>query len=75
MMAHLHRMNWKRIKETLQAIGAPVTAEEIDIEPEFIIQALVRACEIRPERYTILERTNINYDSAKKLAKATGVIN
>lgn len=74
MMAYLHKMNWKQIKETLQIIGAPVTAEELDIEPEFIVQALVQACEIRPERYTILERKNTNYDSARKLAKATGVI-
>jgi len=74
MMAYLHKMDWKGIKETLQAIGAPTTAEELDIEPEFIIQALVRACEIRPERYTILERKKMSYDSAKKLAKATEVI-
>jgi len=74
MMAYLHKMNWKRIKETLQAIGAPVTAEEFGIEPEFIIQALVRACEIRPERYTILERRKMSNDFAEELAKTTGVI-
>jgi len=74
MMAYLHKMDWKRIRETLHAIGAPVTAEELNVESEFIVQALVQACEIRPERYTILERKNINYDSAKKLAKTTGVI-
>ena len=74
MMAYLHRMDWKDIRGTLHAIGAPVTAEELDVEPEFIIQALVRACEIRPERYTILERKKMNYGSAKKLAKVTGVI-
>jgi len=74
MMAYLHRMNWKHIRETLRAIGAPVTAEELDIEPEYIVQALVRACEIRPERYTILERKRMSYDFARKLAKDTGVI-
>ena len=74
MMAYLHRMDWKDIRGTLHAIGAPVTAEELDVEPEFIIQALVRACEIRPERYTILERKKMSYSSAKKLAKVTGAI-
>lgn len=74
MMAYLHKMDWKGIKETLQAIGAPTTAEELDIEPEFIIQALIRACEVRPERYTILERKKMSYDSAEKLAKAAEVI-
>jgi len=74
MMAYLHKMNWKRIKETLQAIGAPVTAEELGIEAEFVVEALVRACEIRPERYTILDRGEMIYDFARVLAKATGVI-
>jgi len=74
MMAYLHKMNWKRIKETLQAIGAPVTAEELGIEAEFVVEALVRACEIRPERYTILDRGEMSYDFARVLAKATGVI-
>ena len=74
MMAYLHKMNWERIKETLQTIGAPVTAEELEIEPEFIAKALVRAGEIRPERYTILERKSISYEFAEKLAKITGVI-
>jgi len=35
---------------------------------------LVRTGAIRPERYTILEEKRLSYDSAEKLAKATGVI-
>jgi len=35
---------------------------------------LVRACTIRPERYTILEEKRLSYDSAEKLARVTGVI-
>ena len=74
MMAHLHKMDWKRIKENLQKVGAPTTAEELGIEPEHIIEALMRAQRIRPERYTILEEKRLSRNSAKKLAKATGVI-
>jgi len=74
MMAHVHKMNWKRVKETLRKVGAPTTAEELGIEPEHIIQALIRAQAIRPERYTILKEKRLSRDSAKKLAKATGVI-
>jgi len=74
MMAYLHKMDWKRIKENLQKVGAPTTAEELGIEPEHIIEALMRARRIRPERYTILEEKRLSRNSAKKLAKATGVM-
>jgi len=75
MMAHLYEMNWKGIKATLQKTGTPTTAEELGVEPESVVEALVRACTIRPERYTILEEKRLSYDAAEKLAKATGVIN
>ena len=74
MMAYLYEMNWKRIKETLRKVGAPITAAELGIESKYIVQALVRARAIRPERYTILEEKRLDYDSAEKIAKATGVI-
>lgn len=74
MMAYLYKMDWKGIKSTLQKAGAPVTAEELGVQPESVVEALMRACTIRPERYTILEEKRLSYDSAEKLAKATGVI-
>jgi len=74
MMAYLYGMDWKRVKETLEKVGAPTTAEELGIEPEHVVQALLRAGAIRPERYTILQKTRLNYGSAEKLAKRTGVI-
>jgi glycerol-1-phosphate dehydrogenase [NAD(P)+] len=74
MMAYLHKLDWKKIRATLQMVGAPTTAEELGIEPEFIIQALIKAQSIRPERYTILKERKLNYKSAEKLAKVTGVI-
>lgn len=74
MMAYLYKMDWKGIKATLQKAGAPTTAEELGLEPESVVEALVRAGTIRPERYTILEEKKLSYDSAEKLAKATGVI-
>ena len=39
-----------------------------------IVEALVKAHEIRPERYTILGETGLTEDAAKKVAKITGVI-
>jgi len=74
MMAYLCKMDWKGIKGTLQKAGAPTTAEELGVESEAVVEALVRACTIRPGRYTILEEKRLSYDSAEKLAKVTGVI-
>lgn len=74
LMARLHHINWKRIKEKLQRVGAPTTAKELGVKPEHVIEALVKACTLRPERYTILDEKKLDHDSAEKLAKATGVI-
>lgn len=74
MMAHLYGMKWEHIKETLEKVGAPTTAKELGVKPNHIIEALVQASTIRPDRYTILERQKMNYSSAEKLAKITGVI-
>jgi glycerol-1-phosphate dehydrogenase [NAD(P)+] len=74
MMAYLYDIDWKGIKDTLEKTGAPTTAEELGVEPESIIEALVQACTIRPERYTLLNTKKLDYNSAKKLAKVTGVI-
>jgi glycerol-1-phosphate dehydrogenase [NAD(P)+] len=74
MMARLHNINWRQIKRTLKCVGAPTTAEELGIEPEHIIGALVRAAEIRPDRYTILDERTMTPETAEKLAKETGVI-
>ena len=73
MMAHLHGMNWKEIRDALERIGAPTTAEMLNVAPEQIVEALVTAQGIRPERYTILAR-GMNTEDAQRLARETGVI-
>jgi len=74
MMARLHNIDWKKIRETLRKVGAPTTAKELGVEPEQIVEALVRAREIRPDRYTILDQRGLNHETAEKLGRATGVI-
>ena len=66
--------NWEKIRDTLKMIGAPTTSEELGVTKKKIIEALVKAHEIRPERYTILGETGLTKDAAKKVAKITGVI-
>jgi len=74
MMAALHGMDWEVVRETLRKVGAPVNADEIGIDDGHIVEALVKAREIRPERYTILNEKPLPRESAWALARETGVI-
>jgi glycerol-1-phosphate dehydrogenase [NAD(P)+] len=74
MMAYLYGANWMMIRDSLKALGAPINAEELKIEPNFLVQALTQAHLIRPERFTILGEKGLTRDAAEKLARATGVI-
>lgn len=75
MMAYLQKRNWRMISDKLKTIGAPVTAEELRIEPKYIVEALTLAHKIRPERYTILGSDGLTIEAAENLAKTTGIIN
>ena len=74
MMMYLHGGDWRAIKEALQAVQAPTTASEIGISEEDIIEALMMAHKIRPERYTILGDNGISKEAAYELAYKTEVI-
>lgn len=74
MMARLHNINWRQVRDTLKRVEAPTTAKELGAEPEQITEALTRAAEIRPDRYTILDERVLTPEAAQKLAKTTGVI-
>ncbi|MEM1981516.1 MAG: NAD(P)-dependent glycerol-1-phosphate dehydrogenase [Candidatus Hadarchaeales archaeon] len=74
LMAYLHGLNWKRIRRVLLEVGAPTTAEELGVEEETIVEALLRAKEIRPERFTILNRKEMDRRIARRIAQKTGVI-
>lgn len=74
MMMSLHGGDWKCIRDALKMMHAPTTAYEIGIDPEYIIEALTKAHEIRRERYTILGDRGLTKEAAEKLAIKTGVI-
>jgi len=74
MMMYLHGEDWEKIRDFLETIGAPTTARDLRIPKKKIIEALVNAQKIRPERYTILGEQGLTEDAAKKLAKITKVI-
>jgi len=74
MIAKLQGQDWKKIIKTLKDLGAPTTAKQIGLKNEQIINALVIAQELRPERYTILKEIEMTERKAINLAKSTRVI-
>jgi len=74
MIAKLHDIEWEQIVSTLKDVGAPTTAGEIGVDADTIVKALVAAATLRPERYTILNKIQLNEQKAFELAKSTGVI-
>jgi glycerol-1-phosphate dehydrogenase [NAD(P)+] len=74
LTAYLYRANWQRIKSTLKLIGAPTTAKELGVSDVDVVRALEMAARIRPERYTILQKLNLDFEACEKTAKTTGII-
>jgi len=74
LTAFIHGANWQQIKNTLKQIGAPTTAKELGINDEDVIKALELAPTMRPERYTILHKQQLDYEKCQTIAKATKVI-
>ena len=73
LMMYLHGGNWQQIRDALRRVGAPVNARELSIPDRCIIDALVHAHEVRPERYTILG-AGLNSEAAENVARITGVV-
>jgi len=74
LTAYLHRADWMRIRDTLKRVGAPTTACELGVKDEDVVKALEMAATIRPERYTILHKLNLNREACVKVARITRVI-
>jgi glycerol-1-phosphate dehydrogenase [NAD(P)+] len=74
MMAYLHGIDWEEIRDALENIGAPTTAQQLGINPKHILKALVTAHEVNPQRYTILGKRGLTEEGATRIAQYTGVI-
>jgi glycerol-1-phosphate dehydrogenase [NAD(P)+] len=74
MMMYLHGGDWRKLRLALHTIGAPTTARELGVTPEEVVNALVAAHSVRPDRYTILGDNGLSRDAAERLAGVTGVI-
>jgi len=74
MMSKLHGIDWRRVRSALRNVGAPVEASQIGVGEDTVVESLVKASSIRPDRYTILSTKRLDWESAALLAKSTGVI-
>src|SRR5579883_1130944 len=74
MMAELHGLDWQAVKTSLERAGCPTTFSQLGITEEQLVDAIVRAPSIRPERYTILHKLNLDRNEARSLARRTNVV-
>ena len=72
LMMYLHGANWKRIRNILVKVEAPVTLNELGIGREILLEALLEAHKIRPERYTILAE-GLSKQAAINAIEMTGI--
>lgn len=66
---NLHGGDWKGVRNSLKMIGAPTTPKDLGIADEICIEAVLRAREIRPERFTIFD-TVITWEAAAAAVEA-----
>jgi glycerol-1-phosphate dehydrogenase [NAD(P)+] len=74
MVANLQGQEWEKIRKALENVHAPTKASDIGLEERKVVEAIVMAPTIRPERYTIRNKLNLNSEACEKLAKTTEVI-
>jgi glycerol-1-phosphate dehydrogenase [NAD(P)+] len=74
MMAKLQRSDWRLVRSALRNVHAPISAGEIGLGEAEVVEALMRASSIRPDRYTILSKFKLDRKKAISLARSTGVI-
>jgi len=74
IMSKLYGMDFEGIIDILENVKAPVKANQIKVTEKDVVQSLLIAQDLRPERYTILSKTKLDKKSAYELAKSAKVI-
>lgn len=52
----LHKSKWEKVLQSLKTVGAPYTLKQIGVDAELFAEAVMKAPELRKERYTILHK-------------------
>lgn len=74
LVCTLRGKDFERVHRFLTAVGAPTTARCLDIPDDKVIEALVLAPDVRPERYTLFNETRLTPLEAERIAREAGVI-
>ena len=69
---YLHGGDWEKIRNTLKAVNAPINSKGLGMDDGMVLSAFINSKEIRPQRTTILDRTEPK--AIEEAALATGVI-
>ena len=69
---YLHGGDWKKIRDTLKAVNAPINAKGLGMDDGIVLSAFIKSKEIRPQRITILDKST--QTQIEEAALATGVI-
>lgn len=72
IMMYLHGGDWKRIRNVLVGVGAPISLKEIGFDRDVLLEAMLEAHKIRPERYTILAE-GLTKQAAVNAIEKTGI--
>jgi glycerol-1-phosphate dehydrogenase [NAD(P)+] len=74
LSAKIQGLDWQSVRTALDDVKAPITAEQIEVTGEQVVEALVEAASIRPDRYTVLSEVKLDSRKAREIAEETGVI-
>ena len=74
VMAYLHGENWSMIKNALETAKCPTTAKGLKVDRDIMLKALLKAKDIKPERYTIIDHIKLDRKIAENALEVTGVI-
>jgi len=69
---YLHGGDWEKIRDTLKAVNAPINSKGLGMDDGMVLSAFINSKAIRPQRTTILDKTEPK--SIEEAALATGVI-
>ncbi|HSA75443.1 MAG TPA: sn-glycerol-1-phosphate dehydrogenase [Candidatus Nitrosocosmicus sp.] len=74
IMSRLHGLDWREIRDALKRIGSPITAKEINVDKDQLIEAMLLARIIRPERFTILNKVELSRIQYENIFSEIGIL-
>ena len=69
---YLHGGDWEKIRDTLKIVNAPINSKGLGMDDGMVLSAFINSKEIRPQRTTILDKTEPK--AIEEATLATGVI-